>query len=670
MRHPIIQAPEYPPFVLGPNVLPAAAEELRPLISHGARHDAHNGFEAEGSEKFGRPVRHRLALIHVGDAFEGVPEAETRTGSLHILFETEEGERFGINRCKPGYRPTPQEGILLKDRHGRAWFCQDVPADGVVQTRPGKGRLRPVPLATAPRLRDAHLQGADLADRIPAAGRFLFGPQDLILGVDGEWGKPDAGALALAEARVERLVAREDRIRAIAERNLQPGALDGLKLGRGYPITDGFIPPYHAFDAHKAFDEALFAVTRALLEDLRREGLLTPCPNNGPRAVSSIEAWNRWLEGAYDAPPDGRPREDRWGKHSLADAPGFKTFQNCLFRQVVDTERKIWERDHPEDKRGFGEAQIPLGEAEVDEMLKAACARIITAYAQEDTNDNIGFMDLRSQQTGDALVLQNSFLNPVLCARPKDYRSEPVPLPPVDAPSSVRHLELSLPSGVLCMADWFRIDGFKEGLQSLLGGEDHYEINYATGLDARAKDYFEKAGLVIVQVGNTSPAAYADTPGVWRMGYVDEDHEIFWDEAGEPVPGTQPPAKAWRTCTDLWANTFADREVIVDILMASDRYPDRADALMGLTEYAQEYGVSMTDLGVDRLHLYLPTGQGIHAGDFNEVFRAAELDPAAWREDVYVLSATPLTVDPGILEDCDWVERPATQPMTEATPGF
>jgi hypothetical protein len=112
------------------------------------------------------------------------------------------------------------------------------------------------------------------------------------------------------------------------------------------------------------------------------------------------------------------------------------------------------------------------------------------------------------------------------------------------------------------------------------------------------------------------------------------------------------------------------REVIVDILMASDRYPDRADALMGLTEYAQEYGVSMTDLGVDRLHLYLPTGQGIHAGDFNEVFRAAELDPAAWREDVYVLSATPLTVDPGILEDCDWVERPATQPMTEATPGF
>ena len=666
MRHPTVQAPDYPPLVIGPDLPPAVVGQLRPLISQGDRHDAHNGFEAEGSEKYGRPARHRLARIHVGDAFEGVPEEKTLTGSVHVLFETEEGERFGINRCRPGYRPRPQEGILLKDRYGRAWFCEEAPKDGVVQTRPGEGRLRPVPLTTAPRLRDAQLQGAELADRIPAAGRFLLGPQDLILGVDGVWGSPEPGALALAEARVSRLVAREDRIRAVAERRLGPGALDGLKLGRDYPITDGFIPPYQAFAAHKAFDEALFAATRALLEDLRREGLLTPCPNNGPRAVPSIEAWNRWLEGAYDVPSDDRPREDRWGEQSLADAPGFKTLQNCLFRQVVDTEQRIWQRDHPEDKRGFGDAKIPIEEAEVDEMLRATCARIITAYAQEDSNDNIGFMDLRSQQTGDALVLQNSFLTPVLCARPKDYRSEPVPLPPVDAPSSIRHLELSLPSGVLCMADWFRIDGFNEGLKSLIGEEDSYEINYATGLDARARDYFEKAGLVIVQVGGVSPAAYDDTPGVWRMGRVDEDHEAFWTGDGERVRGSSPPPEAWRTCTDLWANTFADREVIVDILMASDRYRERVDAVRALTEYADGYGVSMTDLGVDRLHLYLPTGQGVHAGDFNEVFRAAELGRAEWREDAYVMSAAPLTVDPRILEACDWRERVRPDPEPDA----
>jgi len=87
-----------------------------------------------------------------------------------------------------------------------------------------------------------------------------------------------------------------------------------------------------------------------------------------------------------------------------------------------------------------------------------------------------------------------------------------------------------------------------------------------------------------------------------------------------------------------------------------------------LTEYAEGYGVSMTDLGVDRLHLYLPTGHGVHVGDFNEVFRAAELEPAEWREDAYVLSTTPLTVDPAILAPCDWREHARSEPDVTPEP--
>jgi hypothetical protein len=401
---------------------------------------------------------------------------------------------------------------------------------------------------------------------------------------------------------------------------------------------------------------------------LRGEGLLSPCPNNGPRGVGTLEAWNRWLAGAYDAPPEARDREHRYGEHQLVNAPGFKTVQNCLIRAVVEMERQVWEREHPGERWGSDSKEGAINRDDVQAGLRDACARIITAYAEEETTDNIGFIDLQGRQTSERFMLEGSFLTPVLCAVPADYASGPVRLPPIETPKSIRHLELSLPSGVLCMADWFRIEGFNEGLRALIGEDDHYEINYADGLDARSRDYFEKAGLAIVQVGNTSPHAYADTPGVWRMGHVDEDHDAFWTEEGEPRPGVTAPEPVWRTCTDLWANTFADQEVILDILMASDRYPDRAEALRAFEAYAEEYGVSVTEIGADRLHLYVPTGHGVHAEDFNEVFRAAELDPAEWREDAYVLSVSPLTVDPDLLAPCDWRERTRLAPDAPPEP--
>lgn len=664
MRHPKSRIPDYPPVQRDPGLPAGSVAGLSLRLAQEGRHDPYNVFEVAGVEKWGRPARFRLAAVRVSDApFEGVPPEETRDGAVHVLFETDKGERFGVSRCQAATRPPPQEGVLLLDRLGRTWFCGDRGADTPLT---GAERLRPVPDATAPLLRDTVLGGADLRDRLPVAGRFRLGSQGEVIGVEGDLGPAGPDLLARVSARVETLVAREERIRRVAERHFGEGAFDGLLLGRDFPLEGGLIPAYHVFDARKAFDEALLSVTRGFLEELRAEGLLAPCPNNGPRGVGTLEAWNRWLTGAYDAPPEARDREDRYGEHRLADAPGFKTVSNCLIRAVVETERRVWERDHPGEKYASESREDPMGRADVEAALRDACARIITAYAEEETTDNIGFMDLQGRQTSERFMLGGSFLTPVLCAAPTDYGSGPVPLPPIEAPRSIRHLELSLPSGTLVMADWFRIDGFKEGLQALIGGEDRYEINYATGLDARAKDYFEKAGLVIVQVGNTSPAAYADTPGVWRMGHVDEDYDAFWTEEGEPVPGAEPPQEAWRTCTDLWANTFADREVILEILMASDMYPDRSDAAAALDGYCEGYGVSMTDLGVDRLHLYVPTGHGVHAEDFNDVFRATEIAPAEWREDLYVLSATPLTVDPDLLEACDWRER--DRPAPERAP--
>lgn len=660
MRHPKARFPDYPALAATPEVWPELLPALSRQIALSDRHDPYNGFTVEGVEKWGRLARFRLERALVSDApFETHPAEETRFDSVHVLFETDKGELFGVNSCRAGHRAVAHDGVLLLDRHGRTWFCGDRVGEQAAPKRlSGQERLRPVPSDLAPILRETALGEGRLEDRLPAQGRFWLGGQGELLWADG-FAPADPDLSARVGARVSELVAREDRIRTIAERHFGEGSLDALLLGRDLPITGGLIPAYHEFDARKAFDAALHKVTRGFLEEIRAEGLLSPCPNNGPRGVGSLEAWNRWLEGAYDAAPEDRDREDRYGEHRLAEAPGFKTVSNCLIRAVVEMEGRVWERNHPGEKRGSASTkEEPLERGDVTAAFREASARIITAYAEEEAIDNIGFTELRGRQTGENFVLQNSFLTPVLCALSGDYSAEPVPLPPLETPKSVRQLELSLPSGVLCMADWFRIDGFNKGLQALIGGDDHYEINYADGLDARARDYFEKAGLAIVQVGNSSPAAYADAPGVWRMGHVDEENDAFWTEDGEPREGAQPPQEAWRTCTDLWANTFADREVILDILMASERYPDRSDARAALDDYAGEYGVSMTDLGVDRLHLYLPTGHGVQAGDFSPVFRAEELESPEWREDAYVLSATPLTVDPDLLEVCDWRERP------------
>jgi hypothetical protein len=668
MRHPKARFPDYPPLVAPPELRSDLLPALSRQIALNDLHDPYNGFSVEGEERWGRPARFRLAEIRASRVpFEGVSAEETRFASVHLLFVTDKEELFGINRCRPGTVGTEYDGVLTTDRKGRVWFCGERADPDVPRTDPtGSERLRPVPVEVAPIFAEMVLKGVSLIDRLPESGRFNLGSQGELLWAD-RLDPVDPTLQARISERVTALVDREDRIRRVAERHFGEGSLDGLLLGREFPVTDGLIPAYHAFDARKAFDAELFRVTRGFLEALRAEGLVEPCPNNGPRGVGSLEAWNRWLSGAYDAPAETRDWDDRYGEHQLDEAPGFKTVQKCLVRAVVEMEKRVWEREHPGEKWSSGSKDAPIGREDAAAALRDACARIITAYADEASTDNIGSMDLRGSQTGDAYALAGSFLTPVLCEIRTAYTLDPVPLPPLETPKSVRHLELSLPSGVLCMADWFRIDGFNEGLQTLIGGDDHYEINYATGLDARARDYFEKAGLAIVQVGNTSPHAYADTPGVWRMGHVDEDHETFWTEDGEPREGAQPPQEAWRTCTDLWANTFADREVILDILMASEQYPDRSDARAALDAYAEDYGVSMVDLGVDHLHLYVPTGYGVRKGDFSEVFRAEELESAEWREDAYVLAAAPLTVDPELLEPCDWRERsrPAADPSPE-----
>jgi hypothetical protein len=134
----------------------------------------------------------------------------------------------------------------------------------------------------------------------------------------------------------------------------------------------------------------------------------------------------------------------------------------------------------------------------------------------------------------------------------------------MDIPKPIRQVEITLPSGILMMADWFRIPGFTEGV-----GKDDYSkpsINSDLGIDERTRDHYERLGLMRIHTGNCVPNLIKDGEAI-RVGYFDEDHEAFWTEDGERCEVAMPEM-AGRVCCDLWDVTFADREILIDILMA------------------------------------------------------------------------------------------------------
>lgn len=455
-----------------------------------------------------------------------------------------------------------------------------------------------------------------------------------------------------------------DRVKAVCDRHLPPGALSFLKENMRFPVDkDSFGKDIRA--AFGLYGKAIVLV-RAMMEDMRGQGLLTPCPNNGPRGVPEFIAWNDWLEG----------RPDPKAIHYLERTPAFDVLHHALTSALVGVSLDKERRLSPDGKIDFSRRlRIDLDETEVDAILVDAVEQARSLLTGE--RQFIRLRDYRCRLTGMNVDPGSSPLAPVLHGFEPGSREE-VRLPEIEPPRPIRHLELPLPSGRLAMADWFRIDGFNEGVEAILG-DDIYEINYATGLDERAKDYFTRLGLVIVQVGNTSPWAYGEGTDIWRMGRVNEDHDLFWTKDGDPS-GVERPEPAWVTCTDLWANVMADHERIVDILMASGRYAGRGEAGKAIADHcATTYGVSVIDLGARVLHVYSQTGGGYCAGTFDSQFEAPEIERRDWQEDHYILSARPLSVHEAMLEDHDWTAGtvdPAVLralhgtklPMTEGSP--
>ena len=634
------------------------APQLRALRKLTAEaHSCHNLFKADGEDgKYG-PKRFRAVEILVRRA--PIAGINPDLSDIDLLGQTchvaltgmedgmDERRHFPLRACAGLGKPERIQGAILRDRKGRHWLLDITEMGKRTQTDPPPVRR--------------------IANEISPVARFLTFDDSLVTPVymrgpmTLDWNQllsVDFSASGATKQRapsdpysnvlgkwVDERLAHEDLIEKALAGIVTDSACEAvLRADRDDPT----LSPH---GRSKARNCAVNTLARPMLEALRAAGACAPCPNSFTREIGEMDAWNAWLDGRFDAVAEN-DYDTRWFERDLERSTLHGTLGFLESSVTLDREKQIFERENPGEKFPYSsDREVTFTAQDFSEMASRLRQDLIEAVIEGGSV--LHRAELISRQNGERHGFTGHFLRPVLCSFEESLARYPRPLTNLEAnPPSLRHLEIPLPSGRLAMADWFRISGFTEAVEKICE-DKNYEINYAIGVDARAKDYFEKMGIAIVQVGNTSPYAYQVQPGTWYMGHVHEDDDAYWNEAGESIRPI--PKESWTTCTDLWANTFADVEAIADVLMASERYETRESAIEAIEAYCVEAsGANIIEIDTPTLHLYMPTGYGGHVGNFDKVFDARGIDPLPASETHYVISTTPLDVDSDLFETHDW----------------
>ena len=590
------------------------------------------------------------------------------------------GRTFKVNAAKHAAAYDPRKakkdaarsdlvrGVVVKDEKGRFWLCGDVsdrstsvPGEVLENEKfhfTGNESLREISLAVLPVLRDVSF--SEEMPRDPAkmptfAGEFLIDHKTLMGTTGAPIGPVTAGhdhlmpGLIRMNQRLDRILERERRIERAVEDVLTKDALKDTFSYTDFPIKEGFTPHYNA-PTRRAFDKRVLDLALKAAISLRDAGLCSPCPNDGPHEIRGMKSWNAFLAGEIDGAASDHSRHQQYLADELEAAPFFRYFIYALHSVGTDVLKDVWEEGNP--GKTYNYKDYPqISKDRYDMALSQIREGMITDISREDTIHLIS-ADFHSRLDSKVHIkLVGSPLTPVLGAREGNTI---IPLPVLDDPKPVRHLPLSVPSGRLVVAEWPQVKGFTEAVNKICQG-DNYEVDKIDETDLQARHYYERMGIVTIQVSN-GPDGFLDEPGVLRFGRIDEDHEDLWKKKNGDFKYVGPKA-AVKIDGRVWCRVMADVETVVDALMASGLYDDRQEAMTALEDHNEKSDeIAIVEIGATEAHLYMPTGYGAKKHNFREVFRAAEIAYPDWRKDEFVLSVHPLTVDPEILEDHDWVE--------------
>ncbi|MCW3783017.1 hypothetical protein [Defluviimonas salinarum] len=429
---------------------------------------------------------------------------------------------------------------------------------------------------------------------------------------------------------------------------------------------------------HPVKDLGLQAKILDILVELRGLGLLKPVPHGVDRGIHEAEEWNAFVA-------DGAEAEPKWGWQWIFSLPLPRAIGEGLFRAGLDAIMEAREAAGLDAFAGRSQAErvgpkalMPVDAALIGEIARAA-AETAAMYGSgqwkffsTSEGPTCPKTDQRLRWSDEHLLdpMLGSYIYPE-GGKMRDVRFELIGA--FDAPMPCRHVEITLPSGILYMADWFRIPGFNEGVGK--DDPDEASINSDLGVDLRTRDHVERLGLMRIHTTNCYPAVMREGD-ILRVGHFNEEHDDLWqenpEEPGDVVRTDIPePDMVGRVCCDLWDVTFADQEILKDILMAGaaaieanggigDRGREvkgapatRQEAQRLLEDYARENDIVRLEFAPGTtLHVYMATGGKVEL--FAERFESPDLPKKAWIEDLFLISTRPLEVDPYLVDEPGW----------------
>lgn len=190
------------------------------------------------------------------------------------------------------------------------------------------------------------------------------------------------------------------------------------------------------------------------------------------------------------------------------------------------------------------------------------------------------------------------------------------------SPKPILEAKVSLKTGNLLAADWFRLPGFT----NVLDNANDFDINSTQGREAQTLHYLSH-GVVSVCVGNTSPSLF-----------VHEGCLIAGENSDLDI--TPDITRAGRVTTDLRWVTLVEREQLATLIAAPNNLSFEA-ACERVDAYVADSSKNVVELTLDpgEYHLYF---NGDHRA-FAKRFAAEEVSFSGV-DPFFVLSAKPLTL--------------------------
>lgn len=271
-------------------------------------------------------------------------------------------------------------------------------------------------------------------------------------------------------------------------------------------------------------------VEPALVEffkELKAEGRLNVIPNSQGYSCRLWDAWNNAAKIQLDAAPAELTKTLTKLAEKFASPLVFSItypYSRALKEQQVDS---IPDYDHQSD---------------YEKEIRAF--NLSKGYAFHFSHESCVRTDM-------ALILElDDWVATGKCIIGQDV----VDVPPAPG-ESVQETVITLKTGNLLVADWFRLDEFTKSVEPA----KRFSLNSLSGRDAKTKFLAEHSAVISVCVDNTCPAVLqADNQVV--VGYYDTDTEdgVVTHPEGYRYIGN--------VCTDLWAATFVEYETLVEIV--------------------------------------------------------------------------------------------------------